>query len=148
VTTFDTLPVSRLRLLVPENESTKLSDIWQIARRGNMLTSYPYLVRAILSRAYGWGKVGSIQKIEGKVEALLASWYGRSAVDIVDTGDTAQKNNLTIWPTLFESYPVLLSSDEAMSENARVRSIVDALTMISNTLYENSPEYRKKYPWG
>jgi hypothetical protein len=27
VTTFDTLPVSRLRLLVPENESTKLSDI-------------------------------------------------------------------------------------------------------------------------
>lgn len=52
-TTFDTLPVSRLRLLVPESESAKLSDIGRIARRGDILTSYPYLVRTVLARAYG-----------------------------------------------------------------------------------------------
>lgn len=146
---FDTTLASTLRLLVRNKDEANLANIEILSRKWEILTSYPYLVRAILARATGSGKnVGSIQTVEWKTEALLASGFWRSAVDIVVSGETARLNNLTLGPTLFESYPAFIVREDMRDRDPKVRWIATALNELSNSLYYNSPEYRAKYPRG
>ncbi len=146
---FDTAGASTLRLLVRNEDENNLANIENISRRWDILTSYPYLVRTLLAQSTGSGNnVWSIRQVDGKTEALLASWFGKSAVDIVVSGETAKMNNLTIWPTLFESYPAFVVREDMQDANKWVKRIARAMNELSNALYYDSWDYKKRYPRG
>ena len=145
---FDSLDPVRLKLLVRSGMEGKLEDIATMSRRWDILTSYPYLVRMLLSRQFWGGNVGTIRQVEGKVESLLASGFWQSAVDIVDTGNTARKNGLSIWPEIFESYPTCIVRDDAIADNRRLRDFSRAMIDLSNSQYYGSSRYRARYPRG
>jgi len=144
---MDTISPMRLKVLTRTTKNPS-QDLESIARRGDILTSYPYLVRMLLAQKFSWSKVGRIQKTEGKIEAQLALGIWASGIDIVDTGASAKKNNLAIGETIFESVPVWIFSDRALTENKRLRTVTDILVAASNNAYYNSSDYRERFPRG
>ena len=145
---FDALDPVRLKLLVRSGSANKLDNLSILCRRWDILTSYPYLVRMLLSRKFWGGNVGTIKLVEGKVESLLATGFWQSAVDIVDTGETARRNGLVIWSELFESYPTCIVRDDAMATSRRVRDFAWAMIELSNSRYYDSLRYRERFPRG
>ncbi len=145
---FDSLDPVRLKLLVRSGMEGKLEDMDTLSRRWDILTSYPYLVRMLLSRQFWGGNVGTIKLVEGKVESLLASGFWQSAIDIVDTGDTARRNGLVVWSEIFESYPTCIVRDDALASSRRVRDFAWTMIELSNSQYYDSPRYRERYPRG
>lgn len=143
---LDTISPVRLKVLTRSRDES--IDLESIAQRGNILTSYPYLVRMLLANKFSGSNVWKIQKTEGKIEAQLAIGIGTSGVDIVDTGKSARKNNLIIGETLFKSVPVWVFRDRDIAENTSLRNVVNILIDATNTAYYNSPTYRKRYPRG
>ncbi len=145
IVTFDDDKPQTLRLLTKNGDTT---DLEQISKRWDILTSYPYLLRSILSKKFGGGTVGRITELEGKIEVQLANGFGRSAVDIVDTWASAKKNWLSVGPIIYSSLPIWIFREKDMKTDKVIWAVADILTDASNNLYYNSLEYRLRYPRG
>ncbi len=127
---LDALTPSSMWVLTRKDEERELM---QISRKGEILTSYPYLVRSLLSQKFRWYNVWSIAYVSWKVEALLAAGFWRSAIDIVDTGSSAKKNWLKVWETLFQSFPIGLFFEKDLQDGSIIKKT-------SNTLIEANSE--------
>lgn len=143
---IDTFLPTQLKMLTREKDNYR--SLESLSRRGDILTNYPYLVRMLLARMFGWWKVWKIQKVEWKIEAQLAMGLWVSAVDIVDTWETAKRNNLVVGQTLFESVPVWIFPDIQLAENVSLRWVVSTLIDASTNAYYDTSFLRKEFPGG
>ncbi len=137
---------TKLNLLYRPEDGGKTLE--EFSRDGDILTSYPRLTEMILAERFWVWNIGKMIATDGKIEAQLKLGMWKSAIDIVDTGNSARKNNLLIGETVFESFPIGIFLEKNIQENPAVKSLVDRLTEASNNAYYNSFNYRQQYPRG